>query len=83
MESVISKKDLQTQVHFGKQLIFLTQHIFFILESYKRNYHIKCVNKIQEFWIRHSKHILYIYIYILYYNLIIFSYKFFFLQNIK
>lgn len=76
MESIISKKDLQTQVHFGKQLIFLTQHIFLILESYKRNYHINCVNKIQEFWIRHSKHILYICI--LYYNLIIFSYIFFY-----
>lgn len=64
MESVISKKDLQTQIYFGKQLIFLIQHIFFILESYKRNYHIKCVHKIQEFWMRHSKHILFLFMYI-------------------
>lgn len=56
LESIVPKKDLQTQVHFGKQLIFLTEPIFLKLESYRRNYRIKYANKIKTFWIKHSKY---------------------------
>ncbi|KAK1125701.1 hypothetical protein K0M31_005249 [Melipona bicolor] len=54
MESVASKKNLQTQVHFGKQMIFLTEFFFLKLESYRRNYRIRYANKIKASWIRYK-----------------------------
>ncbi|XP_033197900.2 unconventional myosin-XIX [Bombus vancouverensis nearcticus] len=58
LESIVPKRDLQTQVHFGKQLIFLTEPIFLKLESYRRNYRIKYANKIKTFWIKHRRKII-------------------------
>ncbi|XP_050579727.1 unconventional myosin-XIX-like isoform X2 [Bombus affinis] len=58
LESIVPKKDLQTQVHFGKQLIFLTEPIFLKLESYRRNYRIKYANKIKTFWIKRRRKII-------------------------
>ncbi|CAL7940478.1 unnamed protein product [Xylocopa violacea] len=54
VESIVPKKELHSLVHFGKQLIFLTESIFIKLESYRRNYLINYANKIQTFWIRHK-----------------------------
>ena len=53
LESIVPKRKLHTLVHFGKQLIFLTEPIFLKLEFYRRNYRIKCANKIQMFWLKH------------------------------
>ncbi|XP_076671095.1 unconventional myosin-XIX isoform X2 [Andrena cerasifolii] len=55
LESVVPKRDLRSLVHYGKELIFLTESIFLKLESCRRNYYIKCANKIQIFWIRHRR----------------------------
>ncbi|XP_076635127.1 unconventional myosin-XIX isoform X1 [Colletes latitarsis] len=55
LESVMRKKDLHASVHYGKQLIFLTEPVFSKLELYRRNYRIKCANKIKIFWRRYSK----------------------------
>lgn len=53
LEAVTAKKDLYDMIHFGKQLIFLAEPIFVKLESYRRNYRVKCANKIKTFWLRH------------------------------
>ncbi|XP_076393265.1 LOW QUALITY PROTEIN: unconventional myosin-XIX [Megachile rotundata] len=56
LESVVPQREISSLVHFGKQLIFLTESVFLKLEFHRRNYRIKCVNKIQMFWQKHSKY---------------------------
>ncbi|XP_033342560.2 unconventional myosin-XIX isoform X2 [Megalopta genalis] len=55
LEAVEPEQRLHTLVHYGRQFIFLTEPIFFKLETNRRNYLINCANKIQEFWIRHRR----------------------------
>ncbi|CAK9828447.1 Unconventional myosin-XIX [Anthophora retusa] len=53
LEAISPKKELDTLVHFGNQLIFLTESVLLKLETYRRNYRVKCINKIQTFWIKY------------------------------
>ncbi|XP_078046802.1 unconventional myosin-XIX [Augochlora pura] len=55
LEAVEPRQRLNTLVHYGRQFIFLTEPIFFKLETNRRNYLINCANKIQQFWIRHRR----------------------------
>ncbi|XP_076291695.1 unconventional myosin-XIX isoform X2 [Lasioglossum baleicum] len=55
LEAVEPEQRLHTSVHYGRQLIFLTEPIFLKLEANRRNHHVNCANKIKRFWIKHRR----------------------------
>ncbi|XP_076243949.1 LOW QUALITY PROTEIN: unconventional myosin-XIX [Calliopsis andreniformis] len=73
LESVVPKRKLHLFVHYGKQMIFLTESVFFQLETCRRNYRIMCANKIKTFWIKHSKWEIFLHILFLSINLMMFT----------
>ncbi|XP_076647713.1 unconventional myosin-XIX [Halictus rubicundus] len=55
LEAVEPEQRWHTSVHYGRQLIFLTEPAFFKLEANRRKHLVDCANKIQRFWIRHRR----------------------------
>lgn len=55
--SHLSINDDDLLVHYGKHFIFLTEHTFLKLESARKQLYIKCVGKIESFWIKYSKYL--------------------------